>query len=351
MKTALLLSLFSLLPQQEPKTVALSYKDGEAFTAQVLDLQGDEVKLKVMLLGGHMQVKRKLADFSPASIFVIEMQGKKPADFDSHFAMAKRAAELGLVGQAGQEARAAVESVTDADAAAAKKTEVRTWAAGALEKMLKDAVADGRIKEAQHYLKLLTTRLSDMRSEAQLDALAGMVEALEANDREAKQQARQAKLDSKAREEIERKLKPIQKHIADGDKCQREAVVKSSSTVASSNLCEKAIDHYKAAWKALQALGEKYPDDVDLERSIASMGKQLHDNAIRAALHAANVLTVQSNYKGAMDWATKVLAYEPDNAEAKEMVRTIQIASAAASNQWGWGWHVPGGPVVDPRKK
>jgi hypothetical protein len=52
-----------------------------------------------------------------------------------------------------------------------------------------------------------------------------------------------------------------------------------------------------------------------------------------------------------MDWANRVIAFDPDNAEAKEMVRTIQIAEAAASNQWGWRWSVPGGPppVVNPR--
>jgi tetratricopeptide (TPR) repeat protein len=353
MKTALLASLFSLLPQQDPKTLSLIYQNGEHCNAQVLALDGDAVKLKLLVVGGHMQVKRRLADFTPASAFLIQMEAAQPTGFDQHFAMAKRAAELGLVPQAGKEARAAIESVTDANEAEAKRGEVRRWAADALENLLRQAIGDGRTKEAQHYLKLLSTRLPDLRTEDQLQVLGDMVAALVDQDRRKVQSARQAKLDAKVRQEIERKLKPIEKHIADGDKSYAEAVRKSSKTVASARLCDQAVDHYRTAFKSLQALLEKFPEDEELARDAETMVGHLHDNAIRAALHAANMLTVQSDYKGAMEWANRILAFEPDNAEAKEMVRTIQIAAAAASNDWRWGWGMPvvgGGPAVDPRR-
>jgi len=81
-----------------------------------------------------------------------------------------------------------------------------------------------------------------------------------------------------------------------------------------------------------------------------SASPKFHDNGIRAALHAANMLTVQSDFKGAMEWANKILAFDPDNAEAKEMVRTIQVAAAAAGDTWGWGWSTPGGPAPEPKK-
>lgn len=352
MKTTLLaLSLWPLLLIQDSRTVSLTYQDGERINAQVLELKGDDVRLRVFVLGGHMQIRRKLADFQPGSVFVIEREASHAEGFDGHFALARRAAELGLVAQAGQEARLAIDSIADPAEAAAKRSEVRGWAAGALETMVETAVKDGRLKDAQHCLKLLSTRLPDMRTEDQLATLADKVEALETRDREGKEAARQARLDAKVREEIDRKLKPIQRRIEEGDKSQREAVRKSRSTVASRTLVEKAIDQYRAAWKSLQELVEKHPDDAELARAAESMGKHLHDNAIRAALHAANVLTVQSDYKSAMDWANRVLAFDPDNAEAKEMVRTIQIAQAAASSQWGWGWHVVGGPDQRPGRE
>jgi tetratricopeptide (TPR) repeat protein len=353
-KTALLLLLSAvvLLPQ-DPKTVSLAYKDGEAVTAQVLAVEGDYVRLKVLVLGGQMQVKRKLEDFTTASVFVIEREAKNPEGFDAHFQMAKRAAELGLVPQAGRECRAAVESIKGKPEEAAKTKEVRTWAADALEKLLREALTGGRVQDAEHYLKLISTRLPECRTEEQLEELATAVDSLKDKDIAKKETARQSKLAANARTEIDRRLKPIKKQVEDGDKKQREAVRKSRYTVESANLCDKAIDLYRKAWKELEALVAKYPDDGDLATEVASLGAHLHDNAIRAALHAANMLTVQSDYKGAMEWANKILAYDPDNAEAKEMVRTIQVAQAAAAGEWGWGWRTAGGsgglPQPDPR--
>jgi hypothetical protein len=268
--------------------------------------------------------------------------------------MAKRAADLRLLTQAGSEARAAVESVKDPLEQANTKKEVRSWAADTLEKFVHEAVAEKRLADARHGLKILSTRVAEMRTEEQLDALAAEVDGLAEKavaDREA---ARQAKLDAQAKDKMGKALAQVREDLAKGDKASREAVRKSRSTVASTNLCEMAIDAYKAGWKKLQAVLEKAGDDLALTEEAGSLGQQLQDNAIRAALHAANNLTVQSDYKGAMDWANRILAFDPENAEAKEMVRTIQIAEAAASSNWGWGWSVPGGgapPVVDPRKQ
>lgn len=352
MKTALLLFSLLALPPQEPKVLALTTTDGEPVTAQVLELKGDSAKLKVMILGGNMTVTRKLSDFSPLSVLRIEQAAKSPNDYDSHFAMAKRAAELGLLQQAGSELRAAVESVKDAAEREAKIKQVRTWAADVLESMTKQAIADGQLADARHCLKLLSTRMADLRTEEQLDALAGEVNTLADRLDGERDKARQAKLDAQAREKMAKTLGQVREHLAKGDKLGREAITKSRSTTQSSNLCEKAIDAYKAGWKKLQEVLEKASDDTDIAKEATELSQRLHDHAIRAALHAANVLTVQSDYKGAMDWANRVLAFEPDNAEAKEMVRTIQIAAAAAGNNWGWDWSIVGGrPHVDPRKK
>lgn len=351
MKTILLLPLLSFLQfaPQDPQAVALAYKNGETVHAQLVELNGEDVKLKVFVMGGSMTVRRKLAEFQPSSAFVLELEAKPPKGFDEHFAMAKRAMELGLVPQAGIQARAAVESVKDPAQQELKRTEVRKWAADALEKMLQEAVSAGRLSDAQHYLKIISTRLSDQRTEEQLDALAASVEGLAASQGEKAMGERQAKLDAQTREKIANALKPIQKQIDAGDKSRREAVSKSRTTVASTRLVEKALDSYQAAWKALLALVEKYQDDAELSRAAEKMGEHIHDHAIQSALHAANMLCIQSDYKGAMEWTSRVLAFDPNNAEAKRMVQTIQIASAASSHRWGWDWSIVGGGGPRPR--
>jgi tetratricopeptide (TPR) repeat protein len=319
-------------------------------TAQVLSLDGDKAKLRVSILGGSMIVTQKLSDFAPISVFRIEVAAKSPNDFGSHFAMAKRAADLGLRTQAGYEARMAIESVKDPAEQKTKRVEVRTWAADALEKMMRDAIAEQRLADARQCLKLLSTRLPELRTEQQLDALAGEVTALEERAANARDAARQAKLDAKAREQMNKTLAQIREHLTKGDKLSREAISKSGSTVQSTNLCEKAIDAYKAGWKKLQDLIEKSGDDFAIAKEASSLSQRFQENGIRAALHAANMLTVQSDFKGAMEWANRILAFDPDNAEAKEMVRTIQVAAAAAGDTWGWGWSTPGGPAPEPRK-
>ena len=85
---------------------------------------------------------------------------------------------------------------------------------------------------------------------------------------------------------------------------------------------------------------KEHPNDKHLAMVGADLGHHIHDNAIRSALHAASVLTTQSDYKNAMDWARKVLAIEPDNADAKKMVSTIQNAEAESSNEWRYGWRI-----------
>ena len=58
------------------------------------------------------------------------------------------------------------------------------------------------------------------------------------------------------------------------------------------------------------------------------------------------VLTGEYNHgypavlKNAMDWTQRILAFDPDNEEAKAMARTITIAEASASDDWGWGWNI-----------
>jgi tetratricopeptide (TPR) repeat protein len=254
--------------------------------------------------------------------------------------MAKKAADMKLRAQAGSEARAAIEAAKGSPDADQKKTQVRAWAADALEKMIAHSVAAGELEDARQCLKLLTTRLPETRTEEQFNAIAASVEGLEATKKQQKDAARQANLDAKQREAIAKRMKPIEDDVAKANKRYQDAVRKSRSTTASTKLCEEAIDLYKKAYKALQALLEKNADDAQLADTAATLSKEMHDSAIRAALHAANMLCIQSDYKNAMDWTQRILAFDPDNEEAKAMARTITVAEASASDDWGWGWNI-----------
>ncbi len=345
MKTLLILisSLVLFAGQGSGKTLNLRKKDGKAVSGALLSVEGDVVKLRVHLLGGSAVSTHHLSDFEPASAWRIGMAANPPKDFEGHFAMARAAAAAGLLKQAGREAEAALTS-TPSDLRQQREAELHAWAADALEQEIQKALKDGDLTEAQHCLKLLTTRLADQRSEEQLHAIAEQVEAVEQQRKDARHAAHDQRADERQRRAVDRHLKPIQKEIEKADKYYGDAVRKSRSTAQSAKLCDRAVKDYTKAWKATNKLTGEYPDDHHLAMVAAEMTHHIHDNALRAALHAANMLTNQSDYKGAMEWAQRILQLEPDNKEAKEMVKTIQLAEAEASGQWRWGWRVAGGP-------
>ncbi len=324
------------------KSLYLKTKSGEVVSGKFRGINGEKVRIATSVLGGTMTVTHDLDDFEAASVFTVLMAAKPPADFDSHFAMARKAAELGLLNSAGKQARSALETVKGAADFDGKRAEVRKWAAEALEKMINDAVADQDTPLAKDCLKLLTTRLADQRSEEQLDAIAASVEGLERAVKQKKEDDRQAKLDAKVRASNEKKLQAIVKDVERGEKDYSSAIRKSGSTTASKNLCESAIGHFKKAYQALGKLVADHPDDSDLAAAAAPITQQIHNQGIAAALHAANMLCVRSDYKNAMEWAQKVIAFDPDNKEAKEMVKLITAAEADASDNWGWTWPTVG---------
>jgi tetratricopeptide (TPR) repeat protein len=341
MKTALLLltSLFAFQNPQSPGRIEVTRTDGETMTGTLLSLKDGKAKLQVSILGGTMVVTHPVSDFEPASILRMELTANPPSGYDAHFAMAKRAADLGLRTRAGDQARAAVAAAKGAADFEQKQKAVRAWAADALEMMVRDAVAAGQHAEARRCLELLTTRMTDQRNEEQLDAIAASVEGLETKQREDQAAKRQAKLDAQQREKVDGKLKPILANVEKGNKAYGQGVRKNT-TVASTKLCEEAVEHFKKAYHALNTLVEKNPDDEHLAAAAASIGKEIHDNGIRAALHAANMLCTQSDFKKAAEWTQKVINFDPDNEEAKEMARVVAAAAADAGEEWRWGWTI-----------
>lgn len=330
-----------LAAQDAPK-LYLETVDGRQEHVQPLSLDGDKARYKVFVLGGEMTTTRRLADFTPESAFAFESALAAPKSFDQHFALAKKAASMGLLPQAGSAARAAIAAVKGAADESEKVGEVRKWGADALEAKCKDAVAQKDLKSAQRALEILSTRLADQRSEEQMASLSAAVEALEVANHEAKESARQQKMDAKTHEALARKLKPIREKVAQGDKMASQGVAKSRNTSQSAKLSEQAIDAYKAAWKGLEDLSKQLEGDAELASEASLLASRIHDNGIRAALHAANMLTVQSDYKGALDWTARILKFDPNNDEARSMMQTIQMAEAEASESWRWNWHVVG---------
>ena len=339
--TALLCPLASLLAQ-EPTKLSLETTDGRSELVLPIALDGDNARYKAFVLGGEMTLTRKLADFTPESAFAFELAVSNPTTSAACFAMAKKAASMQLMQQAGVQARRAVELAKGTPDEATQVAAIRSWGADLVESVCKASIARKDLAIAQRALGVLTSRLSDQRSDEQLMALSAAVEELHAASVAAAAADRQAKMDQKKLDALQKRMKPIHDKVAQGDKLQAQGLAKSKNTGQSARLCEQSIDAYKAAGKALQELAKDIAEDSDLAVEARAIGAHLHDSGIRSALHVANMLTVQSDFKNALDWTSRILAFDPSNLEAKAMRHTIEVAQATASESWRWNWNVVG---------
>ena len=325
---------------QDPGLVSLQLKTKETLHAKVLDVQGDKVTLRISMMGGEGTVKRKIADFTPEAQMTVYAAANKADTADAHWALAKQAANLDLIKEAGRELRAAVKAAEKEADGKAKITEIEKWAAERVSKLFDKAIADKDLEAARHYLKILATRLADHVDEEKLAQHFDRLQAAERTvqedqDKTAEQAVREASANVRTKE-----FAPIYKQVEAGDKHAREGLKNARKTVAAVNCHEKAIDSYRSAWKATQKLLEENEGKDAIHEEASRLANRIRNSAIQSALHAANALVLQSNYREATEWAGKILAVDPMNAEAKEMMRTIQLADAAASGEWRWGWQV-----------
>lgn len=326
------------LPAQDSDLVALQLKSKETLHARVLGVQGDKASLRISMMGGEATVKRKLADFMPDSQMTIHTLANKTDTIDAHWTLAKQAASLGLIKEAGRELRAAVKVAEKEPDGKAKITAIEQWAAVEVSKLFDKALASKDLEDARHYLKILATRLADHVDE---EKLAQHFDRLLAAERSAEAE-QETGADQKVREASEsvrsKEFAAIYKQVDAADKHMREGLKNARRTVTAVECQEKAIEDYRSAWKATQKLVKENESSDAIQEEAARLSQRIKSSAIQSALHASNALVLQSNYRKATEWANKILTVDPQNAEAKEMIRTIQLADAAASGEWRWGW-------------
>jgi tetratricopeptide (TPR) repeat protein len=326
------------LPVQQEKPTSFMLKSKEVLNGSIVAVQGEKVRLQIAVMGGTAEITRNLSDFTPTSAYLIRASQIKADSFADHFELAKFCVANGVVKLAGKECRAARDIAEKANDGGAQRKQLASWVADTLESLFKKAVADGDRTEAQRLLTLLNTHVPDERTDAQREALADMLEAAEQKVVEDRKKERAAKASAAEQKDRDKKLDAIYKQIETGEKSQRDATANSGKTGQATNKYETAFNSYKSAWQAAQALLKANKDEDWVKEAVGDIGQRLHKNAVATCLGAASALTVQSDYRNALEWANKILTFDPDNGEAKDMIRHIQLCQASASGGWGLGW-------------
>ncbi len=335
----LLLLAIALLfgtPIQDPVPTTYFLKSHETLAGHVVALDGESAVIDVTFFGGSARIRRRLVEFAPASEFEIRMVVAPPTTFADHLKMAKTAVRLGIMGQAGEQAGIARNLSAD-DATGAQRQELDSWAAATLRALFDRAIEQRELADARHFLRLMVTRVPLQFSEDQIGGLFDVLADAEARSRTVTRTTAVAKETMAKRAEFDALLAPVLQHLQRADDKVREGLRNARRTVQATRSYEQALRFYKSASVQLQALLKRYDDDPEVQEEGAQLVQRVKDGAVQATVHAGNALTVQGDFRAALQWANDGLVLDPANEDAKALIRTIQIAQAAG-NGWG-GWN------------
>lgn len=333
---SLLLAALQAPGSQEPAATTFELKTRETLTGRVLGMEEEWVLLSVQLMGGSTTVRRRIGDFAPESELRIRRQIAPPATFEEQLGMAKTAVRLGLLPQAGVHAGLA-RTLAAADASGAQRKALDVWAAGTLATLFANALKQGQLVEARHYLRLIATRVAEQFSEDEIGKLFDQLVEAEIAGSEATR-ATIVVRDAAARHtQLDKLWAPILGHLQAGDVLVKAGLRASRSTTQATRSYERAIDAYTTAGHELDAAMKKLGKDQLAESEAALLYQRIKDSAAQAALHAGHAATVQGDYRSALAWANTVLQIDAGNADAKALLQTIEIAQAAGGG-WGRGW-------------
>lgn len=319
-----------------PPRILVGFTDGRTAVVSLVERTGDSFRLRSKLFEGHVEFVASIDEFTPGSRYRLLLADRQPSTHTEHLELAKRVAAWRLIEPTAHHLREAIASAAGPDAAS-QQAEVRTWAIDWIESIVRESLAAGDIAEADRRLEMMCSRLADGCAEERVEQLAVDIDAARTAREAARAKQRQQRLAEQVRAEIDRRMQPIQRRIETGDARMREAMRNSRRTVQTTRLAEQAVEQWRAAWNAARELQNRFPDDAALATEVAALGEELRARSVRASLHAANALTIQSDFRSALEWVDRVVTIDPDNADARELRRTIQFASAAAGG-WGWGW-------------
>lgn len=327
------LSLGAAAQAPEPMTYLL--KNHDYLTGRVVAVDGDVAVIDVTIMGGSAKIRRRLADFAPASEFEIRATMAPPVTFEDHVALAKTAVRLDLLGQAGEHAGKA-RKLAENDATGAQRQGLDVWAAAVLHVRFDRAIEQGELADARHFLRLVTTRVPLQFSEDQVGGMFDVLAEAEAKARTATRTVTLGEAASARRGAFDEWVGPVMKRVQEADEKVKDGLRNARSTVKATNSFEQALRLYESASRDLRSIPKELADDAWVQDEVAEILQRVKNSAVQAIVHAGNALTIQGDYRSALEWASKGLAIDPANPDAKALIRTIQIAQAAGGPWGGW---------------
>ncbi len=328
---SVILSFVLSAKAQDKQPQDFRMNSGQVVHGFVLTLTDSHVQLRASIFGDEVTLTRMLSEFTNSSRLAIAATQVPLDSYDGQFQLAKLAMTLGDVADAGTHARLAVKSVAGKADQAAKVLAVKQWAAAALVAQFNKEVAENHPLTAHDYLAILSTKFMDEVSPEDLVKMAERLHSAPDRQLTTPSATNSNGLTQQENDHLNKELLSADQKFRDGLKLAR-------NTVAAVKEYDASVQLYKHCWKELQSMLTKYAANPAALTALHNFSQHIVEGATNAALQAANALTMQSDYLGAMGWVNKILQFDPNNAQALAMQGTITGAQSNASGNNGWGW-------------
>jgi len=326
-----------LAPAQGIRTYVL--KDKTEIRAEVLGLEGESVRLRAHVTGGTAETTRKISDFVPHSAFNL-LRATSPADdVQAHVKLAEFAIENGLVDAARRELLKARDLANDQRLAPDFEHRLVARAVTVLDRLLRQMLEDGRIQDARFIVSQILSANPSRLTDAQKAEFVDLVEGTVEKRKEDAARAKEARADAASSARREQSLEPVRKTVDRGKSMHRQALLASDKAARAIGAFDQAIQAFDSAEKGAGKLMEGSPDDRVLADEAHALVAEAQEYRTSSLLSQASLYVVRSNFNAATGNVNRILADDPENAQALAMRARIELAA----NEGDWGGAVVGG--------
>lgn len=330
----LALTLILLGPAIAGEPITLILKNGDHLRAEVVQIDGNRVRLRVPIPSGHYLVWRSLDDFRPhcAYLALAELAAKDKAE--DRLRLARFAAAHDLVYIAQRELGLARQLAGDDGLEAELEQQIVERGAAVLEREFRAALERRDLRKGKRLLNELVIRYPDSEPASRKEDLFAEFDRVEKALADARRRAVDARKQARLERSHESKLRPIRSRLEKARQDNKQGLLSSKSFSKAHGLFVRAIAGFEAATKAADKLLKIRTNDEVLVREVSDLRLKALSGAQEALLNAASVCLVRGQFTRALGHVNQVLAFEPTHKDARAMRARIETAA----NEAGWRW-------------
>ena len=320
-------------PEPDARPVTLKLNSGASVRGSVIEADGERVRLRMSAAGGSLERWYKLADFDDTSQVRLKRERVPENDVGAQLAVAEFAADKGLIDMSRVELSRCAYM---ADESGAPPNDALRGRAVDLTVRLLDAFCErGDVAEARSAVARILTRRAERLTEEEERRLVESVEASAARFRAKRAEGRRVKEDDKAAAKRRKELDGVYKKIDKANGERRDGLLNSRHYTQGSRDLRGAVKTLDAARKDVGKLKKKFAGDAVMLAELDAVSFQITGLRDDCLLSAASLDLARGNFNRAMESVNRVLADNPDHAQALNKRSRIELART----DWGWGWN------------